>query len=171
MSVREELISHGEPPQVSLGHVFGGDDAAVLLPSVLANATAAKTTTPGLLSALSETVAAGYLSVTGGVDHEQQQPGSSVTDGITTAADLGSRIGRLVLNASVTTGQGFEDEFFNGSGSSSTSSFNESLNDMPQIPEYIRATSMVFCIIIMCLGVIGNIMVRYWRMLSSANAI
>ncbi|XP_055623616.1 pyrokinin-1 receptor isoform X2 [Toxorhynchites rutilus septentrionalis] len=28
-----------------------------------------------------------------------------------------------------------------------------------QIPEYIRATSMVFCIIIMCLGVIGNIMV------------
>nr|XP_029712704.1 growth hormone secretagogue receptor type 1 isoform X2 [Aedes albopictus] len=30
---------------------------------------------------------------------------------------------------------------------------------MPQIPEYIRATSMVFCIIIMCLGVIGNIMV------------
>ncbi|XP_041788222.1 growth hormone secretagogue receptor type 1-like isoform X2 [Anopheles merus] len=30
---------------------------------------------------------------------------------------------------------------------------------MPQIPEYIRATSMVFCIIIMCLGVIGNVMV------------
>nr|QXN57742.1 ETHR-A protein [Anopheles gambiae] len=30
---------------------------------------------------------------------------------------------------------------------------------MPQIPKYIRATSMVFCIIIMCLGVIGNVMV------------
>lgn len=29
----------------------------------------------------------------------------------------------------------------------------------PQIPEYIRTTSMVFCIVIMCLGVIGNIMV------------
>uniref|UniRef100_A0A182P812 G-protein coupled receptors family 1 profile domain-containing protein n=1 Tax=Anopheles epiroticus TaxID=199890 RepID=A0A182P812_9DIPT len=36
--------------------------------------------------------------------------------------------------------------------------FNDS-SEMPQIPEYIRATSMVFCIIIMCLGVIGNIMV------------
>ena len=29
----------------------------------------------------------------------------------------------------------------------------------PQIPAYIRNTSMVFCIVIMCLGVIGNIMV------------
>lgn len=29
----------------------------------------------------------------------------------------------------------------------------------PQIPEYIRTTSMVFCVVIMCLGVIGNIMV------------
>ncbi|EGK96735.1 AGAP002881-PB [Anopheles gambiae str. PEST] len=36
--------------------------------------------------------------------------------------------------------------------------FNDS-SEMPQIPEYIRATSMVFCIIIMCLGVIGNVMV------------
>lgn len=32
-------------------------------------------------------------------------------------------------------------------------------NDVPQIPDYIRYTSMVFCIAIMCLGVIGNIMV------------
>lgn len=38
--------------------------------------------------------------------------------------------------------------------------FNDS-SEMPQIPEYIRATSMVFCIIIMCLGVIGNVMVSY----------
>lgn len=30
---------------------------------------------------------------------------------------------------------------------------------IPQIPAYIRNTSMVFCIVIMCLGVIGNIMV------------
>uniref|UniRef100_A0A182FAY4 G-protein coupled receptors family 1 profile domain-containing protein n=1 Tax=Anopheles albimanus TaxID=7167 RepID=A0A182FAY4_ANOAL len=37
--------------------------------------------------------------------------------------------------------------------------YNDSSEIMPQIPEYIRATSMVFCIIIMCLGVIGNIMV------------
>lgn len=29
----------------------------------------------------------------------------------------------------------------------------------PVFPSYIRTTSMVFCIIIMCLGVIGNVMV------------
>lgn len=34
-------------------------------------------------------------------------------------------------------------------------------NDVPQIPDYIRYTSMVFCIVIMCLGVIGNIMVSF----------
>lgn len=31
---------------------------------------------------------------------------------------------------------------------------------VPEIPNYIRYTSMVFCIVIMCFGVIGNIMVR-----------
>lgn len=31
--------------------------------------------------------------------------------------------------------------------------------NIPQIPAYIRNVSMVFCIVIMCLGVIGNIMV------------
>lgn len=30
----------------------------------------------------------------------------------------------------------------------------------PKIPEYITLTSMIFCIIIMCLGLIGNIMVK-----------
>lgn len=29
----------------------------------------------------------------------------------------------------------------------------------PVFPSYIRTTSMVFCIVIMCLGVIGNVMV------------
>jgi hypothetical protein len=33
-------------------------------------------------------------------------------------------------------------------------------DDEPRIPEYITLTSMIFCIIIMCLGLIGNIMVR-----------
>lgn len=37
---------------------------------------------------------------------------------------------------------------------------NDHQNDLPQIPAYIRTTSMVFCITIMLLGVIGNIMVR-----------
>lgn len=32
-------------------------------------------------------------------------------------------------------------------------------DDVPHIPDYIRYTSMIFCIAIMCLGVIGNIMV------------
>ncbi|XP_060528389.1 thyrotropin-releasing hormone receptor isoform X2 [Cylas formicarius] len=42
------------------------------------------------------------------------------------------------------------------------SSFNISGNvsfSIPIFPNYIRTTSMVFCIIIMCLGVIGNVMV------------
>lgn len=30
----------------------------------------------------------------------------------------------------------------------------------PHIPEYIRTTSIVFCIVILCLGLIGNIMVN-----------
>lgn len=39
--------------------------------------------------------------------------------------------------------------------------------DVPQIPNYIRYTSMVFCILIMCLGVIGNVMVScVWHLLS-----
>lgn len=37
---------------------------------------------------------------------------------------------------------------------------NTTLNHELQIPEYITLTSMIFCIIIMCLGLIGNIMVR-----------
>uniref|UniRef100_A0A182QHS1 G-protein coupled receptors family 1 profile domain-containing protein n=1 Tax=Anopheles farauti TaxID=69004 RepID=A0A182QHS1_9DIPT len=52
---------------------------------------------------------------------------------------------------------GAEAEFVAADGTASAG-FNDS-SEMPQIPEYIRATSMVFCIIIMCLGVIGNIMV------------
>lgn len=31
--------------------------------------------------------------------------------------------------------------------------------DRPVFPAYIRNTSMVFCVVIMCLGVIGNVMV------------
>lgn len=44
-----------------------------------------------------------------------------------------------------------------GGGGATTTAAN---NDVPQIPDYIRYTSMVFCIAIMCLGVIGNIMVN-----------
>ncbi|XP_044262830.1 QRFP-like peptide receptor isoform X2 [Tribolium madens] len=40
---------------------------------------------------------------------------------------------------------------------SNVSNFNESSSSV--FPNYIRTTSMVFCIIIMCLGVIGNVMV------------
>lgn len=45
----------------------------------------------------------------------------------------------------------------NASANFSLSSYRNSSG--PVIPSYIRTTSMVFCIIIMCLGVIGNIMV------------
>lgn len=33
-------------------------------------------------------------------------------------------------------------------------------NYEPHIPEYIRTTSIVFCVVILCLGLIGNIMVN-----------
>lgn len=39
---------------------------------------------------------------------------------------------------------------------------NGSANEStPEIPAYIRNTSMIFCVVIMCLGVIGNIMVSF----------
>lgn len=55
-------------------------------------------------------------------------------------------------------------KIFSGNGSTSTEldDFDYNSNHTkyePQIPEYIRTTSMVFCVVIMCLGVIGNIMV------------
>lgn len=40
--------------------------------------------------------------------------------------------------------------------SSNVSTFNDTSS---LFPNYLRTTSMVFCIIIMCLGVIGNVMV------------
>lgn len=39
-----------------------------------------------------------------------------------------------------------------------TNQFNES-SYHPVFPAYIRTTSMVLCIVIMCLGVVGNVMV------------
>lgn len=47
-----------------------------------------------------------------------------------------------------------------GIDTNTSNEFNDNQTQYePQIPEYIRTTSMVFCIVIMCLGVIGNIMV------------
>lgn len=43
--------------------------------------------------------------------------------------------------------------------SAASASYDEDEYEIPQIPAYIRITSMVLCILIMCLGVIGNIMV------------
>lgn len=31
---------------------------------------------------------------------------------------------------------------------------------VPSIPDYIRTTSIIFCVVILCLGLIGNIMVN-----------
>lgn len=33
-------------------------------------------------------------------------------------------------------------------------------NYEPHIPDYIRSTSIVFCVVILCIGLIGNIMVK-----------
>ncbi|XP_039760819.1 neuropeptide SIFamide receptor-like [Pararge aegeria] len=52
-------------------------------------------------------------------------------------------------------------EYQNGSYNNTNSTFEMSNNftEYAEIPYYIKATSMTFCIVIMCLGVIGNVMV------------
>ncbi|XP_046805822.1 thyrotropin-releasing hormone receptor [Lucilia cuprina] len=48
------------------------------------------------------------------------------------------------------------------SNAAATSSFNDTFyddNEVPEIPSYIRTTAMFFCIVIMLMGVIGNVMV------------
>lgn len=159
---------------VEIAQVVGGDDTAsvaihhrtVLFPGVLAN-NATTTTTAGLLDALSETVGKLFAAAVAAANESSEadaadQLGYNGSSAFDNGGGGGGVAGRLVLNA---TGQVFENEFINGSGSTHAGtsiingSYNESYSEMPQIPEYIRATSMVFCIIIMCLGVIGNIMV------------
>ncbi|KAL1506200.1 hypothetical protein ABEB36_005602 [Hypothenemus hampei] len=56
---------------------------------------------------------------------------------------------------------GTSDGFNNDShGTAFNASYNSTIEyGNPVFPTYIRTTSMVFCIIIMCLGVIGNVMV------------
>lgn len=49
-------------------------------------------------------------------------------------------------------------DLLNGT-TNSTFSYYYNDSSSPVFPSYIRTTSMVFCIIIMCLGVIGNVMV------------
>ncbi|KAL4714608.1 hypothetical protein ACJJTC_002173 [Scirpophaga incertulas] len=49
--------------------------------------------------------------------------------------------------------------FENSSFSNSSFEMSSNFSDYDEIPYYIKATSMTFCIAIMCLGVIGNVMV------------
>ncbi|CAG9569535.1 unnamed protein product [Danaus chrysippus] len=51
----------------------------------------------------------------------------------------------------------YENSTYNGSISNTT--FDGNFTEYAEIPYYIKATSMTFCIVIMCLGVIGNVMV------------
>lgn len=51
------------------------------------------------------------------------------------------------------------DTFSNNSISNSTFEMSNNFTEYAEIPYYIKATSMTFCIVIMCLGVIGNVMV------------
>uniref|UniRef100_A0A182SEU7 G-protein coupled receptors family 1 profile domain-containing protein n=1 Tax=Anopheles maculatus TaxID=74869 RepID=A0A182SEU7_9DIPT len=87
---------------------------------------------------------------------------SSVTVGV--VATQGSSSSSAATHTTSTTTNTADRDLFDGgvefvaADGTASAGFNDS-SEMPQIPEYIRATSMVFCIIIMCLGVIGNIMV------------
>lgn len=55
------------------------------------------------------------------------------------------------------------------STTAATTTENATERDVPQIPAYIRTTSMVFCITIMLLGVIGNLMVCNKIQISNGN--
>ncbi|XP_052744897.1 thyrotropin-releasing hormone receptor isoform X2 [Bicyclus anynana] len=50
-------------------------------------------------------------------------------------------------------------DYQNGSYNSTTFEMSNNYTEYAEIPYYIKATSMTFCIVIMCLGVIGNVMV------------
>ncbi|XP_037876450.1 ecdysis triggering hormone receptor isoform X2 [Bombyx mori] len=53
-----------------------------------------------------------------------------------------------------------DDAFRNGSLTNTTIGYtNNNFTEYAEIPHYIKITSMTFCIAIMCLGVIGNVMV------------
>lgn len=70
-----------------------------------------------------------------------------------------SELGLYGLHRNATSvGAGVGDDAIGSMGGGGTAAAAN--NDVPQIPDYIRYTSMVFCIAIMCLGVIGNIMVN-----------
>lgn len=50
---------------------------------------------------------------------------------------------------------------------STTSGTGYDDTQLQEIPSYIRITSMILCILIMCLGVIGNVMVKYFVYIES----
>ncbi|XP_022912512.1 QRFP-like peptide receptor isoform X2 [Onthophagus taurus] len=62
----------------------------------------------------------------------------------------------IELNINSTTASYVYEYLLNSSNSSYE---NGTQMEYPVLPSYIRITSMVFCIVIMCLGVIGNVMV------------
>lgn len=91
------------------------------------------------------------------IDHPRQQPhhpiiyendgdlGAGVSvDNVTLATIIDAALNYTALASSPAEGIGVN---------------NDNQTDIPEIPAYIRTTSMVFCITIMFLGVIGNIMV------------
>ncbi|XP_031633395.1 uncharacterized protein LOC116347100 [Contarinia nasturtii] len=70
--------------------------------------------------------------------------------------DLGVSVDNVSL-ASIIVNQALSS--LSTTAATATTTENATERDVPQIPAYIRTTSMVFCITIMLLGVIGNLMV------------
>lgn len=72
--------------------------------------------------------------------------------------DLGVSVDNVSL-ASIIVNQALSSLSTTAAAAAATTTENATERDVPQIPAYIRTTSMVFCITIMLLGVIGNLMV------------
>lgn len=80
---------------------------------------------------------------------------SSSSDG----GGMGISGGGVVAAAAVTTVEGGSSNVTSNATTTSAENHFNSTSEMPQIPSYIRTTSMFLCISIMILGVIGNVMV------------
>lgn len=105
----------------------------------------AKTILSAIINYTTTAAVHAVVSAATGVNSQTSLPISTTTTVVTT---LSSPVTSSASSSSVTV-------------TTTESTENDIQNDLPQIPAYIRTTSMVFCITIMLLGVIGNIMVSY----------
>ena len=91
---------------------------------------------------------------------------TTTTTTITTTVWLSGNVNAAVSTSTLSTSLLFQDSITESSSAESSTVLNDTSagyenSEIPEIPSYIRTTAMFFCIIIMLMGVIGNVMVSY----------